>query len=638
VSEGQGGARQDWEERIGRRSDEPGSAADSRPALPPPGDVRAEEGAGQVTISWQPVEGALGYLVHRSEDRDGPFQPVDHGGRDVLAVPSSGYADTTGQIGRRYWYAVASVMDLDQAPSGLSEPVEAGSRPAGDAEVRLTARVDRRTDRLRRVWHMLGSERLSQLLIDETVGGRPIASEFDQALQLARRDLGVDRVRAHAILHDDLGVYREVDGRPVHDFSAIDRVYDRLLELRLRPVVELSYMPRDLARDPDATVFEYGAIISPPRDWDRWADLIRDLTQHLVDRYGLDEVATWGFEVWNEANLEVFWTGTRAEYLELYRRSALAVKAVHEQLLVGGPASAAAGWIGPFLDDVEERDVPVDFVSTHTYGNVPLDVRQVLDHRGLHDVEVWWTEWGVTPTHFFEVTDGAFGAPFVLHGMKAAQKSADWLAYWVVSDHFEELGRPPSLLHGGFGLLAVGNLRKPRWWALALAEQLGDDLVETVVDGDGAGSMVDAWVSCAPDGRIDVLAWNGTLDQSKRDGAAILDRRFSLRLEGLEAEAYQLRVARVDRHRSNLAARWSGERDWPQATEWDALAAEDELHEEDGGTIHPTRASAQLEFELPMPGILRVRLTPAGAESEGAGPDAAGRERAAPGDDLLGRR
>jgi xylan 1,4-beta-xylosidase len=604
------GARQDWEERIGRRSDDDHAVRDPQAALPPPDDVHAEAGAGQVTVSWRPVPGALGYLVHRSDRPEGPYEPVDHGGRDVLAVPASGYADTTGEVGRRYWYAVATVADLEQPPSELSDAVEAASRPAGDAEVRLTCRVDRPTAELRRVWHMIGSERLSQLLTDETVGGRPVAEEFDVALQLARRDLGVDRVRAHAILHDDLGVYREVDGQPVHDFSAIDQVYDRLLELDLRPVVELSFMPRDLARDPDETVFEYGAIISPPRDWDRWSDLVHHLTRHLVDRYGLDEVATWGFEVWNEANLEVFWTGTRAEYLELYRRAAEAVKAVDRRLLVGGPASAAAGWLGPFVDDVVERDAPADFVSTHTYGNVPLNVRELLDHRGLPDVEVWWTEWGITPTHFYEVTDGAFGAPFVLHGMKAAQTSADWLAYWVVSDHFEELGRPPSLLHGGFGLLTVGNLRKPRWWALALAEQLGDDLVATELQGDGAGSMVDAWVARGPGGTIDVLAWNGTLDQSKRDGAAILDRRLVLRLEGLDEVSYRVQVARVDLDHSNLSARWKGETPWPSDTEWATLTEGDRLHEEELEVLRPTDGTVELDLELPMPGVVRLRLSP----------------------------
>ena len=94
--------------------------------------------------------------------------------------------------------------------------------------------------------------------------------------------------------------------------------------------------------------------------------------------------------------------------------------------------------------------------------------------RGMDAVEVWWTEWGVIPTHFAPVNDSVLSATFLLHGMKSAQGRADALAYWVVSDHFEELGRPPALLHGGFGLLTVGGLRKPRWWALALAQQLGD--------------------------------------------------------------------------------------------------------------------------------------------------------------------
>ena len=86
-------------------------------------------------------------------------------------------------------------------------------------------------------------------------------------------------------------------------------IYDHVLGLGLRPIVELSFMPRDLASDPSKTVFDYGAIVSPPRDWDRWEALVRDLTAHLVDRYGLDEVRRWGFEVWNEANLDVFWSG-----------------------------------------------------------------------------------------------------------------------------------------------------------------------------------------------------------------------------------------------------------------------------------------------------------------------------------------
>ena len=162
---------------------------------------------------------------------------------------------------------------------------------------------------------------------------------------MAHVELGVEAVRAHAILNDDLGTYREVDGRPVHDFTGIDRIYDHVMGLGLRPIVELSFMPRDLAVDPSKTVFDYGAIVSPPKDWDRWEALVHDLTAHLVDRYGLEEVRRWAFEVWNEANLDVFWSGTREEYLRLYDVSVRAVKAV-DAAADRGRAGLGGGQVG----------------------------------------------------------------------------------------------------------------------------------------------------------------------------------------------------------------------------------------------------------------------------------------------------
>jgi xylan 1,4-beta-xylosidase len=354
-------AREDFETRLGRRTDR---VARDGHALPPPSEVTAEEGVGHVTLRWSPVDGAVGYLVQRATGSDGALQPVDHGGRDVLAVPGPQYADTTGAPGTTYRYAVSSLPDLEHGPGAPSVAITSrvrtseGSTPVVDVVVH----ADRPGGRLRRVWHMIGSERLSQLLIDERTGGRDIASEFSAALRLARTDLGVEHVRSHAVFHDDLAVYDERDGQPVYDFSRVAAVYDRVRELDLRPVVELSFMPRALARDPYATVFSYGAIVSPPRDWDRWGQLVERLTRFLVDRYGLDEVSQWGFEVWNEPNLEVFWTGSQTDYLRLYATAAHAVKAVDERLKVGGPASAAAGWLGDFLTAVVEQNLPLDFV------------------------------------------------------------------------------------------------------------------------------------------------------------------------------------------------------------------------------------------------------------------------------------
>jgi xylan 1,4-beta-xylosidase len=598
-------ARADWEARVGQRR---GAAAAPRD-LPAPRGVRAESGAGQVTVRWEPVTGAIGYLVHRGPSAQGPWAPVDHGGRDVLAMPGPVCCDTTGTVGEAAWYSIASLAAIEDDAGVLSAPVEGRPLPEAAAPMRAVAHADCPAGRLEQVWHMIGSERLSQLLVEESTGGRPIAAEFEDALRLAREELGAERVRAHAILHDDLGVYREQGGEPRYDFSRVDEVYDRVLASGLRPVVEVSFMPRDLAADAEPTIFEYRGHISPPRDWERWGELCRRLAAHLVERYGLEEVRRWGFEIWNEANLEVFWSGTQAEYFRLYDVAVRAIRSVDDRLLVGGPASAAAGWIADFLDFVVAESAPCDFVTTHTYGNLPLDVREAARIRDL-EPEVWWTEWGASPTHFNEVSDLAWGAPYVLHGMKSVQGRADALAYWVVSDHFEELGRPPRLLHGGFGLLSVGNLRKPRWWALALAEELGTDLVELALSGDGAGGLVDGWAARGPDGAIRVLLWNGTLNQRQTTGAPLLDREVELTVDGLASGAYDVSVARVDLERSNVLQTWPPERDWPTAEEWDRLRVADRLDEEQLGRQDTDDGRLSFDLSLPMPGVVRVRLAP----------------------------
>ena len=455
----------------------------------------------------------------------------------------------------------------------------------------MEIRVDVADDRgeLPRPWRpMIGSEHLSHLLSEDTTGGQVIGAELTAALTAAHRELGVSHVRAHAILGDDLGVYREPDGPdgdPVHDFSGVDRVYDHLRGIGLYPVVELSFMPHDLASDPGTTVFEYAAIVSPPRDWDRWHDLVRDLVAHLADRYGLqDLVDNWSFEVWNEANLEVFWSGTPEEYLRLYDVTAAAVKSVDARLRVGGPSSAASGWVEELLAHAERTGVPVDFVTTHTYGSPPLDFRPTLERYGYGDKPIWWTEWGVTPTHFNETSDAVFAGTFLLRGMASSMGRLEALSYWVVSDHFEELGRPPALLHGGFGLRTVGELRKPRWWALALLERLGTRQLGATLSGDGAGSLVEALAAREPgqDGEVTTLVWNLTLDQTKASGSDDLCRRVRVDYSGLTPGAtYTLHHDRVDDEHSDIAAVWGrlkdDDQDWPTPEQWAHLREADRL-------------------------------------------------------------
>jgi xylan 1,4-beta-xylosidase len=607
-------ARADWERRIYRRLTDT-SAASQEFALAAPAGVKAVGAVGHVRLSWEPVEGAAGYLIERTGP-DGEARLVQHGGSDVPAVPGTRFADTGLDNGAKNLYRVGAVAGADYPVWEWSAQIE-GSVLAGDpGPVTVTVDAANVVGQLDPVWRMVGSERLTQLGFAEDENGNNIGVEFAEALQLAHDDLGVTHVRAHAILHDDNHVVtRAEDGSLAFDFTDVDRLYDQILEIGVRPVVELSFMPAAIARDPNETVFGYRAIISPPREWREWREVVSALAAHLVDRYGIDEVAQWSFEVWNEPNLEVFWSGTQDDYLRLYDESAAAVKGVDQRLAVGGPSTAASEWIEALAIHAEKESVPFDFATSHTYGNLPLDVRPALRRHGYGDIPVWWTEWGVGSTHFGAIHDGVSGAPFVLSGFAAVQGRMNALAYWVISDHFEELGRPPAVFHNGFGLLTVGNLRKPRYWAAHLAAHQGSEILSCAVDGDGADVLVQAWATRHDDGTVDILVWNGTVNADLMDGDPRLAREVYVQVDGLrpmqcEGASYTATLARIDQSHSNIKAGYPDDVEWPDAELWRELHAADRLYEEPLPEAAPSAGAAEFHLALPQPGVARIRLTP----------------------------
>src|SRR6267378_1417838 len=199
--------------------------------------------------------------------------------------------------------------------------------------------------------------------------GRAILSlrdSYRQDLRETKRITGVEYVRFHAIFHDEVA-----SGKPIYNFSYVDQIYDGLLENKVRPFVELAFMPKKLASDPNALhPFWYKQNVAPPKDWSKWDQFIEAFSRHLVQRYGEEEVANWYFEVWNEPNLD-FWSGDpkEATYYELYDHTARTIKKVSARLRIGGPSTAQAAWVDRFLAHCKEKNVPVDFASSHVYGN-----------------------------------------------------------------------------------------------------------------------------------------------------------------------------------------------------------------------------------------------------------------------------
>jgi xylan 1,4-beta-xylosidase len=181
-----------------------------------------------------------------------------------------------------------------------------------------------------------------------------LRADWQAQLRRCRAELGVRHVRFHGLLSDDVGTLVDHAGELIYSFFNADQIMDFLVSIGMRPFVELSLMPQALASGSE-TVFHYRGNVTPPKDPAAWGELIERLARHWVERYGAEEVREWFFEVWNEPNLEEFWTGTQAQYFELYRHTAEALKRVDPQLRVGGPATAKNEWIEALVPFARRR-------------------------------------------------------------------------------------------------------------------------------------------------------------------------------------------------------------------------------------------------------------------------------------------
>jgi xylan 1,4-beta-xylosidase len=337
-------------------------------------------------------------------------------------------------------------------------------------------------------------------------------------------------VRFHAIFHDEVGVYDEdAAGNPIYNWSYVDQIYDGLLQNHVRPFVELSFMPKKLAAAQTLHPFWYHPITSPPKDYSRWGDLISHFAQHLVDRYGIDEVSQWYFEVWNEPNLD-FWSGEPHEqtYYQLYDTSAHALKGVDRRLRVGGPATAQAAWADRFIRHCVENHIPVDFVSTHVYGNdsakdvfgtdenIPRDkmvcraVRKVHDQIGasaMPKLPLIWSEFNASYKNEPDVTDSPFMGPWMADTIRQCDGLVDSMSYWTFSDVFEEQGVVKTPMYGGFGLMAEDGLPKPAFNAFKVLHKLGSERLDEASDS--------ALVTRRPDGTLVVALWNLSLPEDQ---------------------------------------------------------------------------------------------------------------------------
>jgi xylan 1,4-beta-xylosidase len=371
-------------------------------------------------------------------------------------------------------------------------------------------------------------------------------------------------VRFHGILDREVGSYDEDEhGNPVYNWGYVDEIYDGLLKNGVRPVAEISFMPPKLAFNPlDLHVFWYHPNVSPPKSWEAWDAYMTAFARHLVNRYGIDEVGRWYFEVWNEPNID-FWGGIPRQdsYFDLYAHTARDLKKVDSRLRVGGPATAAASWIPAFLDYVTKNHVPIDFISSHGYAddtienlfhtdeNIPEDdrvcraiekVQGEIQASSLPNLPLLWTEWNVQGQD--DSRDTTFVGPGIANTIRECDGHVTMMSFWTFSDVFEEGGPIATPFEGHFGLIAKGGIRKPSYYDFALLHRLGDARI--------ALASKNAIATRAADGSLRVVAWNPV-----DPGTQGTTRTMNLVFSGVPADA-PVSIERVDVDHGNVLPKY----------------------------------------------------------------------------------
>ncbi len=467
-----------------------------------------------------------------------------------------------------------------------------------------------------------------------------LRANYQRDLRMMRAETGIRYVRFHGLLDDDVGLadahaalFYDRHGRrgksrelaAPYNFSYVDQIMDALRAQGVRPYVELDFMPQTLASNRhEVQPFWYRPNVSPPRSYAAWDHLIEALARHFIARYGINEVAKWYFEVWNEPNLS-FWGGVPKQktYFTLYDHTARALKSVSPRLRVGGPATAQAAWVSAFLRHVARVHAPIDFVSTHVYGNdtaahvfgahvsvsrrtmVCRAVRKV--HRQIArspypHLPLILSEFNASYSNEPDVTDTPYMGPWIASTIRQCDGLLHAMSYWTFSDVFEEGGVIRKPFYGGFGLIAEDDIPKPSFNAFVLLHKLGHVRLQpaarsVLITRTRSGSLVLAlWNYARPDGR----GRHYTPPPRQRTR-----RVFDLTLERFPAAAHGL-LWRVDDAHSNVLRVFDamGRPSWPTPQQIKVLRA--------AGRLAPPRpvqlVGGRISVAVPQHGLALLLL------------------------------
>lgn len=334
-----------------------------------------------------------------------------------------------------------------------------------------------------------------------------------EMLEEWQKEMKFEYIKFHGILSDDMLFYSEdKDGNPVYSFVMIDKVLDYLLTIGLKPIIQFSFMPGQLALHPENSVFFHPMIISPPKSYEKWDAMIAALMNHWIERYTHKEVRSWLFCVWNEPDTAPTMFGLDPEdFYQLYQHTYKVVKSFGKGFRFGSTSlcivfNVPKDFIRNYLDFAIRTDCPPDFLNLHFYDNdftffdsefsrpdsltysqlnmdensfsKTIDQIELLKKEFNLNIPVYLTEWNLTVSHRNLLNDTCFKSCYLVKNLLENYDRLDSFAYWVLTDLIEETQPSNMIFHGGLGLYTYNGIKKPHWYALQLLTKLGGTFIK----------------------------------------------------------------------------------------------------------------------------------------------------------------
>jgi xylan 1,4-beta-xylosidase len=459
------------------------------------------------------------------------------------------------------------------------------------------------------------------------------------------KNLGLEGVRFHALFLEDVGIYKEVNGTPEYNWTKTDSIFDFLNNLKIKPVVELAFMPRDLAQNPNQTLMNFRAIASVPKDWNKWKDLIYETVKHFLGRYGAETISQWRFEVWNEPDLNSpgqFWmNASQQDYFKLYDYAVAGAVAAYPDVKIGGPVTSGhykRQYISDFLNHVTTQNfadggksTKVDCIIYHTWHEYEQTteahfwvLNELKKYPSLNAIETMNTEFG--PTWQFNLEpqpqETENGAAFLARvaGEISRRCHTDNVpfpfaySWWVLSDVFDEgnykMDRPfPSCM----GLISIQGIYKPAYNVYKMLNMMGTTQIS--IERAPDSGPVHGFAAKDSNGGIQALLYNQVNNYPNCTAPVSGSDDVNLTINNIGAKPMMYRCYVVDQTHSNAYQAWKsmtspGVANLSQA-QWNSLRSSMMLAVTDSntnpGVSGPTFTKS---YSLAKEGVMLVTLSP----------------------------